>query len=207
MSDTFALDGLDLAALVASRVCHDLISPVAAIVNGFELLDEAKQDEAALDLIRKSAQQASARLEFCRLAFGAAGSIGAELDTGDAERMARGMFESERTKLSWNLPRQLLPKNRVKLLLNLLLIASNAVPRGGTLTAEATADGFMVLAKGTLAIVPANGAELLAGRPPEGRVDATCIQPFYTGLLARASGLKVAIAAEPGEVRLTASAA
>ena len=133
----FALDGLDLAALVASRVCHDVISPVGAIVNGLEVLDETNQDEEmrtfALDLIRRSARQASARLQFCRLAFGAAGSAGAEIDTGDAETVARGVVDDDRTKLIWQVPRQLMPKNRVKLLLNLVVLAGNTIPRGGVI--------------------------------------------------------------------------
>ena len=107
MSGT-AIDALDLAALLCSRVCHDLISPVGAIVNGLEVLEEEK-DEAtktfALDLIKKSAGTASAKLQFCRIAFGAAGSAGAQIDLGDAESIARGFLEDEKTKLDWNLPR------------------------------------------------------------------------------------------------------
>src|SRR5262249_30122379 len=71
------LDALDLAALLCSRVCHDLISPTGAIVNGLEVLEEKDSDEEtktfALDLIKRSARPASARRQFCRLAFGAAG--------------------------------------------------------------------------------------------------------------------------------------
>ena len=130
-----SIEALDLAALLCSRVCHDLISPVGAIVNGLEVLEEAKDEETknfALDLIKKSANTASAKLQFCRIAFGAAGSAGAQIDLGDAETMARGFLEDEKTKLAWNLPRVLLAKNRVKLLLNMLLIAGQAIPRGGS---------------------------------------------------------------------------
>ena len=91
-----APDALELAALLCSRVCHDLISPVGAIVNGLEVLDDnpkPEDREFALDLIRKSAKTASARLQFCRLAFGAAGSSGAQIDLGDAQTMARGHIE------------------------------------------------------------------------------------------------------------------
>src|SRR6202051_4063694 len=117
------LASLDLAALLCSRVCHDLISPTGAIVNGLEVLEESKDEETktfALDLIKKSARTASARLQFCRLAFGAAGSAGAQIDTGDAETVARGFIEDDKIKLTWNVPRALLPKNRVKLVLNML---------------------------------------------------------------------------------------
>src|SRR3977135_3514423 len=92
-----ALDALALAALLCSRVCHDLISPTGAIVNGLEVLEEEDNDEEtqnfALDLIKKSARTASARLQFCRLAFGAAGSSGAQIDLGDGHAMARAFIE------------------------------------------------------------------------------------------------------------------
>jgi histidine phosphotransferase ChpT len=83
------LEALDLAALLCSRVCHDVISPVGAIVNGLEVLEDEKDESMrgfAQDLIKKSAKQASARLQFARLAFGAAGSAGAAIDTGHAAR-------------------------------------------------------------------------------------------------------------------------
>src|SRR6478752_4454600 len=161
MSTAIALEGLDLAALLCSRVCHDLISPVGAIANGLEVMEDGKDEETkkfALDLIKKSAKTASARLQFCRIAFGAAGSAGAQVDTGDAETMARGFMEDEKTKLTWNVPRALLPKNRVKLLLNMLVIATQTIPRGGTLTVDAVgqgdATGFRITASGLNARIP-----------------------------------------------------
>ena len=98
MSVAVVLDALDLAALLCSRVCHDLISPAGAIVNGLEVLEEKDSDEEtktfALDLIKRSARTASARLQFCRLAFGAAGSANAQIDLGNAQvdgaRLHRG---------------------------------------------------------------------------------------------------------------------
>jgi histidine phosphotransferase ChpT len=201
------LDALDLAALLCSRVCHDLISPVGAIVNGLEVLAEEK-DEAtkqfALDLIAKSSRVASAKLQFCRIAFGAAGSAGAQLDTGDAESIARGFFEDDKTKLIWNPQRVLLAKNRVKLLLNMLLIAGQAIPRGGELTVDALGSGestgFRVTAAGTNAKIPAAIPPLLTGQAGADGVDAHRIQPFYTGLLAKACGLSVTMDAEGDRV-------
>src|ERR687885_859855 len=101
------LDSLDLAALLCSRVCHDVISPVGAIVNGLEVLEDesdASMRDFAIDLIRKSARQASARLQFARLAFGAAGSAGASIDLGDAEQVARGLFLDDKITFSWSAP-------------------------------------------------------------------------------------------------------
>jgi histidine phosphotransferase ChpT len=210
MSGPITLDALDLAALLCSRVCHDLISPVGAIVNGLEVLEEEK-DEAtktfALDLIKKSARTASARLQFCRLAFGAAGSAAAQIDIGDAEGLARGFLEDDKTKLNWNLPRALLPKNRVKLLLNLLIIAGQAIPRGGVLTVDPVGQGdsmsFRITAAGLNARIPQHVPELLAGTS-DGPVDAHAIQPFYAGLLARNCGLAVTLAPEGEAIVVTA---
>jgi histidine phosphotransferase ChpT len=211
MAGPVALDALDLAALLCSRVCHDLISPVGAIVNGLEVLEEDK-DEAtkvfALDLIKKSARTASARLQFCRLAFGAAGSAGAQIDLGDAEKAARGLIEDEKTKLAWTLPRVLMAKNRVKLLMNMLLIAGQAIPRGGQLAVDAIGEGdsmgFRITATGLNARVTQAVPALLAGGGGM-TIDAHAIQPFYTGLLARSCGLNVTLAAEGDAVVVTAS--
>jgi len=133
MADLFTLSAADLAALLCSRVCHDIISPVGAINNGLELLDEGGADEDAMNLIRQSARNASARLQFARIAFGAAGSAGMLIDTGDAEAVTTAFLKNEKPELVWNGARALLPKNKVKLLLNLLLVANAAIPRGGSI--------------------------------------------------------------------------
>jgi len=203
MSGPLALDALDLAALLCSRVCHDLISPTGAIVNGLEVLEEngdAETKTFAMDLIKKSARTASARLQFCRIAFGAAGSAGAQIDLGDAEAMARGFIEDDKIKLAWNLQRALLPKNRVKLLMNMLVVATQTIPRGGTLKVDAVGEGeamgFRITASGLNARIPQAIPGLLEGRSENGTVDAHAIQPFYTGLLARSCGVAVSLAAE-----------
>ena len=128
MAELFTLSAPDLAALLCSRVCHDIISPVGAINNGLELLDEGGADEDAMNLIRASARNASARLQFARIAFGAAGSAGMLIDTGDAEAVATAFLKNEKPELVWNGRRALLPKNKVKLLLNLILIANARDP-------------------------------------------------------------------------------
>jgi histidine phosphotransferase ChpT len=204
------LEALDLAALLCSRVCHDLISPVGAIVNGLEVLAEDKDQETqefALELIKKSSRTASAKLQFCRIAFGAAGSAGAQIDSGDAETISRGFLEDDKTKLTWNLTRAILPKNRVKLLLNMLVIAGQTIPRGGTLTVDGIGSGettgFSIRAVGTNAKVAPTVAPLLAGDGGADGVDAHRIQPFYTGLLARSCGVTVNIAADADGVTIS----
>ncbi len=212
MSGPVTLDSLDLAALLCSRICHDLISPAGAIVNGLEVLEESDDPETktfAMDLIKKSARTASARLQFCRIAFGAAGSAGAQIDTGDAETTARGFIEDEKVKLTWNLERAFLPKNRVKLLLNMLVVSGGTIPRGGTLTVDTIGSGetmgFKVTATGINARIPQAVPGLLEGQSESGTIDAHAIQPYYTGLLARACGLSVGLVADGDTVTVATS--
>lgn len=206
-----ALAPLDLAALLCSRVCHDVISPVGAIVNGLEVLEDEKDSEmreVALELIKKSAASASARLQFCRLAFGAAGSLGASIDTGDAESVTRGLIGNEKVSLVWNPPRQFAAKNKVKLLLNLCVIAQATIPRGGVVSVDFSGQddslALRVEAKGTNAKLAAGVADLVAGQPQSGAVDAHSIQPYFTGLVARECGMEVAITVEADAVTLEA---
>jgi len=207
----FALEAMDLAALLCSRVCHDVISPVGAIINGLEVLEDEKDPamrEIALDLIKKSAASASARLQFCRLAYGAAGSVGASIDTGDAEAVTRGLISNDRTKLVWNGTRQHAPKNKVKLVLNLCLIALAAIPRGGVVTVDLTGEGekmaAQVEARGANARLAHGVAALIDGHPEAGAVDAHTIQAFYTGLVGRDCGMEISVAVDPEFVLLNA---
>lgn len=209
--NTFSLDPLDLAALLCSRVCHDVISPVGAIVNGLEMMEDEKDADMrsfALDLIKKSAETASAKLQFCRLAFGGAASTGAMIDTGDAEKVARGLIEDEKVKLTWNAARVLMSRSKVKLLLNLCLIAAAAVPRGGSVVVTASGEGdditMSVESRGTITRMASHVRGLLEGNPEGGNVDAHGIQAYYTGLVARSVGMVLEMKVEAEMVVLEA---
>ena len=206
------ISALDLGALLCSRVCHDIISPVGAIANGLELLDEGSDAETrdiAMDLIRSSAGNASAKLQFARIAFGAAGSAGADIDTGDAENVAKGYFDNEKkTELTWTGERALLPKNKVKLLLNLLLVALGAIPRGGTVEAVIEDPNgtpkFTVTANGTAARVPPVFLDFLNGTFSE-QLDAHAVQPLYALKLAQAASMEVSATLNGESVVFSAS--
>ena len=211
MADIFTLTATDLAALLCSRVCHDIISPVGAINNGLELLDEGGADEDAMNLIRTSAKNASARLQFARIAFGAAGSAGMVIDTGDAEAVATAFLKNEKPELVWSGQRALLPKNYVKLLLNLILIANAAIPRGGKISVSLldvdTKPKFVITSRGPMLRVPPKFLELHSGIAPEEAIDAHAVQPYYTLLLARDSGMTISIHATSEEISFTAESA
>jgi histidine phosphotransferase ChpT len=211
MTNGIELEAIDLAALLCSRVCHDIISPVGAINNGLEVLDEENGEEMkafAFDLIRKSARQASAKLQFARLAFGAAGSAGAEIDIGDAEKVARGFMEGEKASFEWTAPRALMPKNQVKLILNLVLLAVAAVPRGGlikvTIAGEPTRPEVTFHCSGTSARIPTAFEKLVPGAIADVNIDAHAVQPYYTGLLARIAGMTVNAVLDDADVIITA---
>jgi histidine phosphotransferase ChpT len=211
LAEVHELGALDLGALLCSRVCHDIISPVGAIINGLEVLDEDNGEEMrefAFSLIRKSARQASAKLQFARLAFGAAGSAGAEIDLADAEKVARGYMEGEKAEFAWEAPRVLMPKNLVKLLLNLVLLATAAIPRGGLVkvTVEgATPPKFVLRSSGTSARVPPAFEKLVPGQLEGIVVDATAVQAYYTGALARVCNMQITAQLDGADVVVEAN--
>ena len=211
MADIIELKATDLAAMLCSRVCHDLINPVGTIGNGLEVLGDPNQTEMApfaRDLIANAAKQARAKLEFARLAYGASSTAGTDFDTRECERVARLFFEIEKAELDWKVPLILLPKHKAKLLMNMLLIGVGAVPRGGYVRVEvegpAGSESFRISAKGPKTLVPSGAEGLVAGTPAEG-VDARGIQPFYTGLLARMTRMAVKLGLEGEEFVFTAS--
>jgi histidine phosphotransferase ChpT len=204
------LSDLDLAALLCSRVCHDVISPVGAITNGLELLD-VEDDEAmrkmAMSLVKKSARQASAKLQFCRIAFGAAGSAGSMIDMGEAGDVAKAFVGDEKVKLDWQLPRENRPKQEVKLLLNMMLIGMASIPRGGTVTARIEGQGFVVQASGEGARINDKVEQVMAGTAVLDEIDARLVQPYYAKRLATAAGLTLAMALDGADVLVTAKPA
>ena len=145
------MNAVDLASLLCSRLCHDLMSPVGALNNGIELLaDETDPDmrEKCLELLADSARASANKLKFFRLAFGAAGGFGDAVDTHEAQAALEGVFGPERRiELGWVVSEGKLPKGAVKLLLNLALLAGDALVRGGRLDVGAeTQDGEIELA-------------------------------------------------------------
>jgi histidine phosphotransferase ChpT len=145
------VNALDLASLLCSRLCHDLMSPVGALNNGLELLaDETDPEmrEKCLELLADSARATANKLKFFRLAFGAGGGFGDEIDTGEAQAALEGLFGAEgKVELGWVVEDEKLPKGAIRLLLNLALLAGDALVRGGRLDVGAErSDGAIELA-------------------------------------------------------------
>lgn len=130
----------DFAALLCSRICHDLVSPVGAMANGIEILaDESDEDMRGevLKLLEHSARQTSNRLQFFRMAFGAGGGFGQMVGLRDAEKAVRGYFQDSKITLDWAPQVTELRKEALKVLLNLILVAGDAIIRDGKLVVEA----------------------------------------------------------------------
>ena len=144
------MNAAEIASLLCSRLCHDLMSPVGALNNGIELLaDEQDPDMRVkcMELLAESARTSANKLKFFRLAFGAAGGFGEAIDTGEARTALEGLFGSDgRTEIGWMVPGGKLPKGAAKLLLNLALIGGDALVRGGRLDvgAEHGSDGIEI---------------------------------------------------------------
>ena len=201
---------LELAALISSKICHDVIGPVGAIYNGLEILDEGGDAEAksyAMNVIRNVTEQASARLQFARFAFGATGSAGALIDLGTAEQISRGFVGQGKHKLVWSGLNGYMGKDRVKLLLNLLASSMTALPRGGEIAVSMAgtfeAPSFLIRCQGQGARPPQHLTEFIIGTS-DGPLDAMTIQAYYTWRLAQISGMRLEILKDGNDILLSA---
>ena len=203
---------LEIAALISSKIVHDVIGPVGAIYNGLEILDEDDDDvEAktyAMEVIRNVTQQASARLQYARFAFGAAGSAGAMIDLGTAEQISRGYLNGSKHKLNWQGEPGHMIKDKVKLLLNLVASAISSLPRGGEIDLKITGPlecpAFTFKCRGTGARPPQYLTDFVTGNSAP-QLDAMTIQAYYTWRLAASAGMRLDIAKDGADIVITAS--
>ena len=189
---------LRLAALLCSRVCHDLISPVSALNNGIEVLaddDDDEMREHALTLISMSGKQASAKLQFARLAYGASSTAGDSLDFGEVRHVIDTLFESGKVKVEWKVETHSVGRSFVKILANLILIAADCIPRGGSLTVQIADDKddqtLKLVATGDRAKLNEDVGRALKDELDGEELNPRSIQPFLTGLLAREENLDI----------------
>jgi len=205
-----SMSELDFAAVLVSRVCHDLVSPVGAVVNGLEVLEE-ERDAAmradALKLITSSAELAAARLQFARIAYGAAGSAGAELDLNEIGRMVCGLVKGGKTQFTWEAPAVNWPKDWAKLLMNCALVGADCLPRGGRVRIvterDTSSPGFLVRAAGQGARMHEEAEKALHGEPV-GPLDGRSIQPYFTYKLAQLVNAQVLLTSGEGFVEIAA---
>jgi histidine phosphotransferase ChpT len=167
MNAEFQIDEVDLCALIGSRLCHDLVSPVGAIGNGVELIGMGSSavDGPELDLIRESVENAQARLRFYRIAFGQAGD---EQDVGRAEILGilTALYGSGRLKVHWA-AESARSRAEVKLALLLLMCEEAAMPYGGQIRIANGPEGWLVVGEADkIRLDPVLWESLAAGTIP-----------------------------------------
>jgi histidine phosphotransferase ChpT len=173
-----AMDAVDFAALLCSRLCHDLLSPVGAMNNGLELLageSDPMMQKQVVSLLNDSASSSANKLKFFRLAFGAAGGFDSEIDANEAKQAIEGLFVSTgKISLGWAVTPPTLGKPAIKVLLNLALIAGDALVRGGRMEVGAEVrDGvteIVVKAEGDRVILDPEIRKALLGEVPGNEV-------------------------------------
>ena len=200
---------IDLASLLCSRLCHDLLSPVGAMNNGLELLADETDPEMqkrCMDLLTESARSAADKLKFFRLAFGAAGGFGSAVDPADARAVITPLVTgSGRTTLEWGVPTEFMPKRAVKILLNLSFIANEALVRGGVLSIAAENRGgeqeIVISARGPKIVIDNAVREALSGSLNESEIDSrTAAAWMVRNLTLRGGGLIQLAQPEPEQM-------
>ncbi len=212
---TPAMKAVDLASLLCSRLCHDLMSPVGALNNGIELMADEQDPEMrarCLELLADSARASAAKLKFFRLAFGAGGGFAEQVDTREARTALEGILGPERRiELGWLVGPDKLPKGAVKLLLNLALIAGDALVRGGRLDidAENTGDGLEIAIRGEgpRVLLDPSFREVLANGAPEGtEIEARAAGAWLAHALANEAGGTVRVSEPESDVLVIGAA-
>lgn len=159
---------VEFASLLASRLCHDLLSPIGALNNGIELLadeHDPEMRERCMELLAESARTAATKLKFFRLAFGAAGGFDDEIDSREAKTAIEGLVgNTGRVDLEWMVEQPSMSKAKIKILLNLALIAADALVRGGTLLVGAEGGEIVVRAEGTRIVLDPELKTALLGK-------------------------------------------
>jgi histidine phosphotransferase ChpT len=204
------IENTKLTALVASRICHDMVEPMSAIIQGLEMIKggDGKTDPDAISLLDHGVGKAWAKLEFFRFAMAGAVAEGdSELEEGRA--VALKLYSVLKPELVWSAPGVAMPRPAVRVIVNLLLIANECLPRGGKveITAAKQGDGgeVVVIATGPRAKLKDATSAALRGEGDE--LTGHTIQPTLTGLLARQGGVELTARESEDRVELIARSA
>lgn len=188
---------MDLASLIISKTCHDIISPVGASSSAMEMWATANDEstrEVAQTLMQKSSAQAVHKLAFVRIAYGAYGDVGGDVDLGEAREAAEPYIKDDRTTLAWNLDRLIVPKTVGKLVLGVLALTKDAIPRGGSITLDGTdltgKAQLVVRGEAQKVIIPQGAEDALSMRFENG-IHARNVHLYHLMKLAEAVGVRI----------------
>ncbi len=204
------MEDLKLAALMCSKICHDLISPVGALANGLEVLaedDDPEMRQHAMTLLETSAAQAAAKLKFARLAYGSSGSKGTEIDLREAETAVRELLGGGKINIQWDAPAAPINKDVVKVLVNLTLAACDTIPRGGdlkvTVASDTSGGSVSLVACGPRAKLADETRAGLDGGIASDDLDVRTVVPWICGVLARDFGQGIDVSVEEETVKFS----
>lgn len=191
------LDGSRLASLVASKVCHDMVEPMGALLQGIELLKDAERGPHSADAVRlleQGVNKAWAKLEFFRSALAGSISMDGEGVLDSVRPTAERLFSALKPTLEWTAPPVAMPNVGLKVFLNMLMLGAECLPKGGRVTVEAgPIEGgaeIRIIAVGAKAMLKDETAQCLAGQTPEHGFAGYNVLPLLTGLMARQAGIE-----------------
>lgn len=202
------MDDLDFAMLLSSRICHDLISPVGAFNNGLEILEEVTTEDMrndAMNLMKTSATSASAKLQFMRMAFGAGGSISEAVSLDEAKALTGSLIAPTSIRLDWQAAPVTLDRRIVKLLLNMIFIGVESLPRGGTLRVGVRREGatnLMISAEGDKVRMTEKAAEILRNGFDLKNIEAKEANLALTHRIAQQLGATVFVSIAEGRLEI-----
>lgn len=180
----------DLASLISSRICHDLISPIGALNTAIEVLDDTESKEMhedALKLIKLAASEASAKLSYLRIALGTNSTSKGVMNLDKLKLITENMFNTEKFSFNWDVSEIKLEKSIARILLNILMLAIQSIPRGGkvTIKIEEKSDKLKLVtsANGIKSRLDKQTEDAFKGIIPSEEIDGRVIQSFFTGVL------------------------
>lgn len=195
------IDPALLTAFISSKVCHDLVSPVSSVVSAIDLLDEPNDTEMrqqAEELLKKGAEDASIRLQFLRYAFGSIGLSEGAADIHEAKSITEKFASTHKPSVEWDIETGHLSYSHARLMMNVVLMAMDCLPRGGVLNVKIRneAGGLLiaVTAKGVRAAAKADAVAVISGGTPEDGWTARNIQPLFAKMICESLGGKLALA-------------
>ena len=180
----------DLASLISSRICHDLISPIGALNTAIEVLDDTSSEEMhedALRLIKLAASQASAKLSYLRIALGSNSTSKGVMNLEKLKFLTENMFNTDKHRFYWAASELKWEKNILRIRLNILILATQSVPRGGQIAIEIEEKSkqinLVISATGIKSKLDKQTEDALKGNMDSEELDGRIIQPFFTGML------------------------
>jgi histidine phosphotransferase ChpT len=181
--------------LLAARLCHELVSPIGAINNGVELLGEDDPDfvKEAMTLIGQSGRKAAQRLQFYRFAYGTLSTGSATVSGGNKCReLAEGLLDGSKVACDWPAAVETMPIEWQKLACNMLVLAAEALPRGGRVTVTPAGAGLEVAAEGDSVMLPPEFIAAVDGGDVD-RLTPRTVHAYFTGRLAETLGARLAV--------------